>query len=250
VGLLGWAAVTRLARVIAVKVPHHVTQRGNARQYILDNDADRAVYLDLLRDYTALSGVSVLGYCLMSNHVHLVLRPDRPLALASAMKQTSGRYAAYWNAGHRSSGHVWQGRFYSCPLDEPHLWAALRYVELNPLRAGLVAEPSLWPWSSAGAHLGACAPALALEMEAWRKRWTCAEWKKFLGTAEEQETEIIEIRRSTHTGRPLGDEAFVRRLEQATRRILAPQKGGRPTSRLGDSAQQELTFGSLPRVAK
>lgn len=98
--------MARLARVIAVGVPHHVTQRGNARQYILSDDADRIVYLDLLRRYCELHELSLLGYCLMSNHVHLVAVPGTEHALAQALKQTHGRYATYWNVTHGSSEHV------------------------------------------------------------------------------------------------------------------------------------------------
>ena len=130
----------RFTRVVAVEVPHHVTQRGNGRRFILDCDADRAVNLNLLRENIALYGVALIGYCLMSNHVHLIAVPRKADGLAQALKQTHGRYASYWNAAHQSSGHVWQGRYYSCPLDEPHLWEALRYTELNPLRARLVSE--------------------------------------------------------------------------------------------------------------
>lgn len=133
--------MARFARVVAVDVPHHVTQRGNARQVILSNDADRGAYLELLRQYSELHWLSVLGYCLMSNHVHLIVVPCSAEAMAQTLKQTHGRYASYWNARNSSSGHVWQGRFYSCPLDESHLWKALRYVELNPVRAGMV-KPS------------------------------------------------------------------------------------------------------------
>ena len=136
--------MTRLARVVAVGVPHHVTQRGNARRYILDADADRKVYLDLLRQSIELHGLALVGYCLMSNHVHLIAIPGKVGAMGQALKDTHGRYAAYWNAVHHSSGHVWQGRFYSCPLDEAHLWKALRYAELNPVRAGLVAKAERW----------------------------------------------------------------------------------------------------------
>jgi putative transposase len=100
---------------------HHVTQRGSAPQFILSSDSERGVYLQLLRQYVELHQLSLLGYCLMSNHVHLLVIPRDPEALALALKQTHGRYAAYWNAAHRSSDHVWQGRFYSWPLDEDHL---------------------------------------------------------------------------------------------------------------------------------
>jgi putative transposase len=109
--------MTRLARVVAVGVPHHVTQRGNARRFILDGDADRRVYLDLLRQSIELHCITLTGYCLMSNHIHLIGTPGKSDSLARALKDTHGRYAAYWNATHHSSGHVWQGRFYSCPLE-------------------------------------------------------------------------------------------------------------------------------------
>ncbi len=128
----------RFNRVVALDIPHHVTQRGNARRFILDCDADRAVYLKLLCENTKLYGVAVIGYCLMSNHIHLIATPTKADGLAEALKQTHGRYACYWNVAHQSSGHVWQGRYYSCPLDPTHLWEALRYAELNPLRASVV----------------------------------------------------------------------------------------------------------------
>ncbi|HEY2392330.1 MAG TPA: transposase [Candidatus Angelobacter sp.] len=110
--------MARLARVVAVDVPHHVTQRGNARQSILTSDGDRMVYLELLRNAVQFNSVSLLGYCLMSNHVHRVMVPHQADSLANALKQTHGRYATYWNASQGKSGHVWQGRFYSCPLDQ------------------------------------------------------------------------------------------------------------------------------------
>ncbi len=151
--------MARLPRVVAVDVPHHVTQRGNARQVILDNDTDRTTYLELLVQHCELYQLSLLGYCLMSNHVHLIAVPRTARALAQTLKHTHGRYAVYWNARQSSSGHVWQGRFYSCPLGNSHLWAALRYVELNPVRAGIVEIASQWKWSSAAAHCGATPPA-------------------------------------------------------------------------------------------
>ena len=146
--------IARLPRVIAVDTPHHVTQRGNARQFILDSDADRRVYWQLLQRYSRLHGLSLIGYCLMSNHVHLIVVPRSAESLATALKDAHGRYATYFNARHSSSGHVWQGRYFSCPLDPQHLWAALRYTELNPVRARLVAGPNDYQWSSAALHFG------------------------------------------------------------------------------------------------
>ncbi len=230
----------RLPRVVVAGVSHHVTQRGNARQVILANDSDRLAYLELLRKYAELYGLSLLGYCLMSNHVHLIAVPSTVEALAQTLKHTHGRYASYWNARRSSTGHVWQGRFYSCPLDDPHLWAALRYVELNPVRARLVTEASQWRWSSAAAHCQADTFDPLLEMERWRKRWTVAEWRQYL-TAESP-ADRAALRQNTHSGRPLGTPEFVAALEQSTLRLLAPQKGGRPKKPSPDLRQRGLAF--------
>ena len=150
--------MARLARVVAVDIPYHVTQRANALRFILDSDSDKLVYSDLLRQYCPLYELSLLGYCLMSNHVHLVVIPRKIDSLLLTLKNTHGRYATYWNASHTSSGHAWQGRFYSCPLDLTHLWRALRYTELNPVRARMVSTAEAYRWSSAGAHCGSASP--------------------------------------------------------------------------------------------
>jgi putative transposase len=235
--------MARLARVVAVGVPHHVTQRGNARQFILACDADRSVYLDLLRQSTALHEVEVIGYCLMSNHVHLVAVPHEADALGLAVKNTHGRYAAYWNASHHSTGHVWQGRYYSCPLDEPHLWEALRYTELNPVRAGMVDTAERWAWSSATAHCAASSSQDGwLAAGTWGRRWADASWREYL-KAGESESKLVVIRRYTHTGRPLGDVEFVRALEKETKRPLALQKRGPKKNSPRQERQDTFSFG-------
>ncbi len=239
-------AVARLPRVVIADVAHHVTQRGNGRQCILASDAERMVYLDLLRQAVRLEGISVVGYCLMSNHIHLVVIPRRAEALAVALKSTHGRYAAYWNAAHTVSGHAWQGRFYSCPLEEGHLWQALRYTERNPVRAGLAVEAAAWPWSSAAAHCGTGDPDACLDLERWGRQWSAASWRKFLA-AEETESELDALRQCTHTGRPLGSAEFIAALEQTTERRLAPQKGGRPRKPVADDRQDAFAFPKVTR---
>jgi putative transposase len=233
----------RLARIVAVNIPHHVTQRGNARQFILNSDAERLIYLELLQHYANLYELSLLGYCVMSNHVHLVVVPHHAGALAAALKNAHGRYASYWNAVHKSSGHVWQGRFYSCPLDDVHLWMALRYTELNPVRAKLVNHVANWTWSSAAVHCGVHEPPSWLDVKHWGKRWSSHNWQQFLADGEQQ-SELDAIRQCTHTGRPLGSEDFLQSLEEVTRRQLAPHKGGRPrkASAYQHSHQNALTF--------
>jgi putative transposase len=207
---------------------------------MLAHDAARSTYLELLRQYSALHRLSLLGYCLMSNHVHLIVVPRSPESLAQALKHTHGRYASCWNAQNSSSGHVWQGRFYSCPLDETYLWSALRYVELNPVRAAIVDTAEQWPWSSAAAHCHAAASPL-LEMEPWRSRWTALEWREHLAAKDSSE-EAATLRRFTHTGRPLGSPEFVARLEQSILRPLAPRKPGRPKKPSPDPHQSDFGF--------
>jgi putative transposase len=201
--------MARLARVIASDTPHHVTQRGNARRFILETDADRSVYLQLLRQYARLHGLRLLGYCLMSNHVHLVIAPPRPDSLALALKYTHGRYAAYFNTRYLSSGHVWQGRYYSCPLDQAHLWAALRYTELNPVRAGMVDGAAAYPWSSAGVHCSTAEDDGMLDLGSWRELWQPRDWRDYLGAGDTAQEDDL-IRRCTHTGRPPDQEGDTR----------------------------------------
>jgi putative transposase len=172
----------------------------------------------------------------MSNHIHLIAVPHAPDALSRCLKHAHGRYAAYWNARQSSTGHVWQGRFYSCPLDDPHLWAALRYVELNPVRAGLCPTPEQWKWSSAAAHCALAVPDLMLDMRRWQQRWDAAAWQQFLG-APESDAEIRALRHSTYTGRPLGNADFLSALELSTSRRLIAKKSGRPKKFAHDPRQ-------------
>ena len=231
--------MTRLARVIAVGVPHHITQRGNARRFILQDESDRKVYRDLLRQSTEFHGIAVVGYCLMSNHVHVIAVPEKGDVLARALKETHGRFASYWNALHHSTGHVWQGRYYSCPLDEPHLWEALRYTELNPVRASLVTRAECWNWSSAAAHCGADATEAWLAMPLWRARWSAVDWHMYLD-AGVTESQFAAIRRSTYSGRPLGSQKFTTMLEKETKRRLTPQKPG--PKKKSDKSEKQETF--------
>ncbi len=231
--------MARLPRVIGLDLPHHVTQRGNARRFILDGDTHRRIYMDLLTQSLRLHAVALIGYCLMSNHVHLILIPRKAESLGLALKHAHGRFASYWNAVHHACGHVWQGRYYSCPLDETHLWEALRYTELNPVRARLTENPEDWDWSSAAAHCETAPAGDSLEMDLWRKRWSPQTWRAFLGQ-KESETELTAIRQSTHTGRPLGTKEFVHSLERSTQRRLAPAKRGRPRRTAPDSRQTLL----------
>ena len=179
--------------------PHHVTQRGNGRRVIFETDNDRLVYLGLLQQHAKQQRLAILGYCLMPNHVHLIAVPESEGSLRRTLRNIHGRYAAYLNIRQASSGHVWQGRYYSCPMDDDHLWTALRYIERNPVRAGMVRDATDFPWSSARVHLGGGRDGL-IDLAPWSERWTLDEWSEFL-SATELEPESEALRRSTHSGR-------------------------------------------------
>ena len=163
--------MARLPRVIAVDGPHHVTQRGNARRFILDSDTDRNIYLELLKQSLALHDVTMMGYCLMSNHVHLVLVPRRAESLGLALKHAHGRYASYWNAIHHSGGQCGRAATIHVRWTSRICGKRLHYTELNPIRAGLVAESKSWMWSSTAAHCAAGSAPGWLALELWQSHW-------------------------------------------------------------------------------
>jgi putative transposase len=219
--------MARIARVVLAETSHHVTQRGVDRQSVFFSDVDRRVYLELLQHSARQFRMRLLGYCLMSNHVHWIVIPSQPDSLAKAFGDAHGRYAHYANALRNRSGHFWQNRFFSCALETSHLWAALRYVERNPLRAGLVAAAEEWPWSSAAARTGSVSWPDWLDVGDWRATFTAEDWRSYLGSAELTEAEL-RLRINTYTGRPAGSAAFLARAEATLCRRLEPRKGGRP----------------------
>jgi putative transposase len=208
-------------------VPHHITQRGNNRQDVFFVDDDRRVYLDLLGQHSERFGLKILGYCLMANHVHLIATPSAEDSLAKAVGRTHFRYTQYVNRLHRRSGHLWQNRFYSCALDEIHLWRAMCYTERNPVRAKVVRPAWDYPWSSAAAHTGGDDPSGLLDPAQWPRLWTPAKWRAELRSADDRE-ELSRIRLGTHRGRPLGSDSFLSKLERRLGRRLRPLPVGRP----------------------
>jgi putative transposase len=219
--------MARAARIVVPRAAHHVTQRGNNQQDIFFVDDDRRVYLDLLKEQTQKHAVKVLGYCLMMNHVHLVVEPAREESLALAVGRTHFFYTQYVNRVHRRSGHLWQNRFYSCALDDAHLRTVLRYIENNPVRAGMVRRAWEYRWSSAAEHVGRSAGTGLLDLNAWRVLLGKDDWGTLLRQALEA-GEVRMLRLSTHTGRPLGSDRFVSKLERAVGRRLRPLAVGRP----------------------
>jgi putative transposase len=217
--------MARLARAVAAGVPHHVTQRGNRRQPTFFRPADYRLYRALLAEACETAGVAVWAYCLMPNHVHLLLVPEEPSGLARTLGEAHRRYSSAVNARQGWTGYLWQGRFASCPLDPEHALAAARYIELNPVRAGLARTPAAWPWSSARAHLKgrddglvSVGPLLA----------EVPDWRGFLeGGLDPAAADALRLH--TRTGRPLGSDAFLDRLEgQLGRRLRPARRGPKP----------------------
>ena len=144
----------RRARVVFEGVVHHITQRGNYRQNVFEDDSDKRKYVEFIREYSEKYGMKIYAYCLMSNHVHFIAAPVKEDSLAMIFKYSNMRYSSYFNKKNKRSGHLWQGRFYSCPLQFEHALEALRYVERNPVRARMVELPWEYEWSSAREHVG------------------------------------------------------------------------------------------------
>ena len=169
-------------------------------------------------------GVTIWAYCLMHNHVHLVAVPESEDGLRRAIGEAHRRYTRHINFREQWKGHLWQGRFGSFLMDEKYLLAATRYIELNPVRAGLVSIPEEYPWSSAKAHMKGRNDDLVKVQPLLRM---VDDWRQFLsGDVSDEEYELLQ--RHERTGRPLGSKSFIERLENKLSRILTPQKGGRP----------------------
>jgi putative transposase len=214
--------MARIARVVAADVPHHVVQRGNRRQPVFFSTADYRAYLRLMAAWCGQERVDIWAYCLMPNHVHLIAVPGSERGLARAIGEAHRRYTMRVNQREDWRGYLWQGRFSSCPLDEQYLLAAVRYVETNPVRAGLAKRPWQYPWSSAAAHVRGKDDLLVKVKPKLRR---VESWREYLGT-EQDSTDLELIRRHSRTGRPLGSRDFVESLEAQTGRPLAPRKRG------------------------
>ncbi len=196
----------------------HITQRGNDKQRIFLSDADRRHFLHLLETRSEQRAVRVAGYALMSNHFHLVATSDRPDAVSLFMMDLNGLYATYRNVTHHHTGRVWQGRFYSCVLDDAHWETALRYVEMNPVRAQVAKRAADFRWSSARAHLGLDPTPAWLDSDQFHRHWpTPATWQSRLDAL--SRTQAAALR---HAG-ALGSDAFITHLESTYQVQLRPK---------------------------
>jgi putative transposase len=215
----------RIARAVAVGFPHHVIQRGNYRQAVFQSDEDYLQYIEWLRQYSKKYGMKVWAYCLMSNHVHFIAVPMEGDSFARTFNTLHMRYSQYANMRQDNRGHLWQGRFFSCALDERHLYAGVRYVENNPVKARIVRKAEHYRWSSARAHVsGKMDTVLAEDCYLVNE---IEDWSGYL--REKEDTVLLEdIRQGTRTGRPCGDDRFMTRLEHLLGRRLTALPRGRP----------------------
>jgi putative transposase len=215
----------RRSRAIAVGYPHHITQRGNYRQTVFAVADDYTRYMEWLARYSRKYGLDIWAYCLMPNHVHFVGVPGLADSLSRTFNTVHMQYAQYYNQKMETKGHLWQGRFFSCVLDERHAYAAVRYVELNPVRGSLVASPEQYPWSSAKSHItGTFDPALSGQCFLAE---TVKDWGRYLKDDEDQDAQKKVIK-ATSSGHPCGTEDFIRQMEGQLGRRFIPRPAGRP----------------------
>lgn len=208
----------RSPRCVVPGLAYHVTQRGTNREPVFLTDADRRCYLRLMRDNLDETGSRILAYCLMKNHIHVIVVPTRDDSLAVLLRRVNGRYAQCFNALRGRCGHLWQNRFYSCPLGLKHLWTALRYVEQNPVRAAVASSPLDYQWSSARAHLlGLGDQSGVLDLKFWREEGGVERWRE-LHDQPDDPNQVQLLKRCTYAGRPFGEESFVREIEERFRR--------------------------------
>ena len=214
--------MARLARVILPGYPHHITQRGNRSQDVFFKDQDYHYYLELLKHWCREEQVEIWSYCLMTNHVHLIVTPGTKSNLSRAIAETHRRYTRMINFRENWRGYLWQGRFASFPMDEKYLLKAAAYVELNPVKAKMVAKAEDYRWSSVHAHLKGEDPFGIVD--AGKLLDICGDWRHYLKQAmKEPEDEFI---RHSSTGRPLGDTDFIERAEGLLHRDLRKKKPG------------------------
>jgi putative transposase len=232
----------RQARIVVPDCAHHVTQRGIRGASVFHDEEDRIQYRSLLRERATCYGVLIWVYTLMTNHIHTIVVPRSDNALSETFRDTHSEYGRGFNQKYGFSGHLWQGRFFSCVLGESHLWRAVRYVERNPVRAGMVKRAEDYRWSSARAHVHSTPdPMLDSGLPLIGAVGNWSEWL----AAEDAPAELKAIRDATAREQPLGDEDFLLRLEAQFGRPMRPQKRGRRVKAAVEEEpdQGKLTYG-------
>lgn len=219
----------RKPRLIEEGAPHHITQRGNRKELLFFDQLDRVVYKKLLKKFMLLWQVEILAYCLMTNHIHLILVPSSRAGLIRMMNTVQTKYAFYINQKRKTCGHTWHSRYFCSPLDHDYMWTAIRYVELNPVRANMVEFAEDYPWSSARFHCDAnCFDSILTHDSKWANILAMRNnWQRWL--REDELEENINIFRKQHSqDLPCGSEEFIAQLEKKSGRKLRYTPVGRP----------------------
>jgi len=207
--------MARKARIIFPGYPHHIIQRGNRCQQVFFSDQDKKAYLELLARYAKEPRIEFWAYCLMDNHVHFIAVPENEKSFAKGFALAHQKYTYIINQREGWKGYLWQGRFLSYPMDERYLFAAVRYVELNPVRAGIVEKPEDYPWSSARAHIFGEKEELLSDNF---MRGEISDWKAYLNQkGNDLENKIFKAHETN--AKPLGDKKFIEKIEKMTGRI-------------------------------
>jgi len=217
--------LSRYRRLVVPGYPHHVTQRGVRKQTTFFDNDDFRRYLRLAKEMLEQSDIEVWAYCLMPNHVHAVVLPTTTKSLSSFFGPLHRKYARQTNQKYDWSGHLWQGRFFSVAMDEAHTVSAMRYVEMNPVRAGFCDRADDWQWSSAKANLGFATDPLVDRRSTMS---VISNWDDYLNQPQD-EVQVDSLRTQTMTGRPQGSPLFLRTLETISgRRVTKALSGRRP----------------------
>ncbi len=216
----------RIARIIAPGYPHHITQRGNNRSAVFFDDEDRQTYLNLLAGYAQKYGLQIWAWCLMDNHVHLLVVPESEISLARGIGLTNLVYTQYLNRKLGQSGRIWQNRFFSCVVEnDEYLWAVARYIERNPLKGGLAEHAEDYRWSSARLHLTDATDGLLCQSD-WLEPAARDDYAAFFKIEDEAQNRAI--RKATRSGRPFGADSFIDTIEYELNRKIRAKRVGRP----------------------
>ncbi len=216
----------RIARVVVPRYPHHITQRGTNKLEIFTDNEDRHCFLEFLDEWANKTKSDVWAYCLMTNHFHILISPNSTDGLGKCLHGVTFRYAQYFNMKYSRSGRLWQNRYFSCPVDkDEYLWAVVKYIEMNPVRAGIVMKPEMWNWSSASEHIKGEKDD-KINLHKWLKEER-GEYREFIL----DESNVNKIRKATSTGRPLGGISFLENLREMLNRDLRCRKAGRPSKK-------------------
>lgn len=221
--------MVRIARIIGVGYPHHITQRGNNRQKIFGDDKDRIFYLKLLKKYSLENNCCIHAFCLMSNHIHLLVVPEKEESLAKLMQKVSLVYTQYSNKKYMRTGRLWECRFHSSLVEkESYLLAVCRYIEMNPVRANIVKSPQQYKWSSVKINIGLKNLEKTFDFvePIWENYFDQKEYRNFLLEKSDKENELI--RKAVRSGRPLGEDQFIEVLSEKLGFVINQRKQGRP----------------------